>query len=99
MKLEQKIRELVPGIEEIPEDLPLPVRYDGMSFYWGPNNEMVADFDEEVNMKEYPTDTEIHHRWCEDCENKYKGVRQCPNCEGINTGIDEPIIRLPKRRS
>ena len=44
----------------------------------------------------YKIDDEIHHRWCEDCEGKYKGKRKCPQCKGTNTGIDEPIIRVPK---
>ncbi len=47
-------------------------------------------------VKKYKTDNEVHHRWCEDCEGKYKGLRNCPECNGINTGIDEPIIKTPK---
>lgn len=50
-------------------------------------------------MKKYPTDNEVHHRWCEDCEGKYKGLRECPQCKGSNTAIDEPIIRVPKKRT
>ena len=47
-KLENKIRELA-YLEKIPVALPLPVKYDGVQFYWGKNSEMVADFDEGVN--------------------------------------------------
>jgi hypothetical protein len=34
----------------IPKDLPLPVKYDGIRYYWGKDGEMVADFDEGVNV-------------------------------------------------
>lgn len=44
-------------------------------------------------MKTYPTDNEYHRRWCEDCEIKYGGKRECPDCGGSNTGIDEPKIK------
>ena len=52
---------------------------------------------EKQNPK-YPTDNEYHHRWCEDCEIKYAGVRQCPDCGGTNTGIDELVIRPQKKK-
>jgi hypothetical protein len=39
-----------PSKFEIPKELPLPVRYDGMQYYWGSNDEMIADFDEGVNI-------------------------------------------------
>lgn len=42
------IRKACPGLE-VPKDMPLPVRYDGMRYYWGKDGEMVADFDEGVN--------------------------------------------------
>lgn len=45
--LEESIRKA--ANKEIPKDMPLPVRYDGMHYYWGPRDEMVADFDEGVN--------------------------------------------------
>lgn len=28
---------------KVPEALPLPVKYDGMVYYWGANDEMIAD--------------------------------------------------------
>lgn len=49
--------------------------------------------------KKWPTDNEIHHRWGEKCKGKYVGVRECPACRGTNTGIDEPIIRIPKPKT
>lgn len=45
----ERIYELLPELNRVPKDLPLPVRYDGMSYYWGKDGEMVADFDEGVN--------------------------------------------------
>lgn len=47
--LEKHVRELVPNIEKIPSALPLPVKYDGMMYYFGKDGEIVADFDEGVN--------------------------------------------------
>ncbi len=47
--------------------------------------------------KIWSTDFEVHKRWCEDCEDKYKGLRECPGCGGSNTGIDEVILRPLKR--
>lgn len=47
-KLIKRICELS-SFEKIPVALPLPVKYDGMNFYWGKGGEMVADFDEGVN--------------------------------------------------
>lgn len=44
-----RLYELLPHKKKVPKDLPLPVRYDGISYYWGKNGEMVADFDEGVN--------------------------------------------------
>ena len=46
--------------------------------------------------KKWATDGEIRKRWCEDCELKYKGLRQCPGCKGTLTFIDEARIPLPK---
>lgn len=61
---------------------------------------VVADplykYKKEMN-KEHSTDNETYHRWCEDCEGKYIGTRNCPNCNGTNTGIDEPTIQRPKK--
>lgn len=37
---------------KVPTDLPLPVKYDGINYYWGKNGEMVADFDSGVNQGE-----------------------------------------------
>ena len=45
------------------------------------------------NTKKWPTDNEEHRRYCEDCEAKYKGVRECPDCESKNTFIDEVVLR------
>lgn len=49
-ELEQKIRELVPNLMKAPTVMPLPVKYDGMGYYWGKDGEMVADWDEGVNV-------------------------------------------------
>lgn len=46
---EKRIRELVPSKFKIPVALPLPVKYDGIAYYFGPQSEIVADFDEGVN--------------------------------------------------
>lgn len=41
---------------------------------------------------------ESHKYWCEDCEGKFIAYEaKCPQCNGTNVGIDEPIIRRPKR--
>ncbi len=40
-KIKQKIQELVG--KKIPKALPLPVKYDGMVYFWGKDGEMVAD--------------------------------------------------------
>lgn len=40
-KAEAFVREKL-GLK-IPEALPLPVRYDGMNYYWGENNQIVGD--------------------------------------------------------
>ena len=40
-----------------------------------------------------------HHYWCDDCEGKFAGYEaKCPECNGTNVGIDEPIIRIPKTK-
>ena len=31
--------------KNVPKDLPLPIRWDGQHYFWGKNNEMVADID------------------------------------------------------
>lgn len=48
--------------------------------------------------KKWPTDNEERHRWCDDCQGKYIGVRECPSCGGKNTAIDEVVLRVPKRK-
>lgn len=47
----------------------------------------------EEKDKTWSTDFEPHRRWCDDCEVKYKGLRECPDCGGRNTGIDEVVLR------
>jgi hypothetical protein len=47
-KILKAIREACPELK-VPKDLPLPVKYDGMMYYWGKNGEMVADFDNGVS--------------------------------------------------
>ena len=49
-ELKERIYKHCPELKgNIPKDLPLPVRYDGMMYYWGKDGEMVADFDSGVN--------------------------------------------------
>ena len=41
-----------------------------------------------------------HKYYCEDCEAKFINTEaKCVNCGSKNVGIDEVIIKLPKKKS
>ncbi len=41
----------------LPPALPLPVRYDGMNYFWGPENQVVGDQVSDYTQGEYKDDT------------------------------------------
>lgn len=51
LKAEAHVRNCLPALK-IPSSLPLPVRLDEYTggYIWGPDNEMIADFDEGVDV-------------------------------------------------